>query len=152
MEYSGHNRRNDKPGERRVAEEQRRKDDRGVCPLHDLIQKETDDHRDLVCGKIAQKADTSELRGIFKLVSVLVGICCLVVGGGFYWLRSDLDTGFSTVHRRITETQTKIDQNSKDRIESDSIQIQQATKLIGQMETINWRLGQLEETKSQLKN
>jgi hypothetical protein len=136
--------------ERRVAEEQRRKDDRGVCPLHDLIQKETDDHRDLVCGKIAQKADNSELRGLFKLVSVLVGICCLVVGGGFYWLRSDIDTGFSTVHRRITETQIKIDQNAKERIENDNIQIQQASKLIGQMETINWRLSQLEEANKQI--
>lgn len=138
--------------ERRTADEPRRKDDRHVCPLHDLIQTETDDHRKLVCDKIAKKADGTEVRGLSKLIAILVSICCIVIAGQAIWLRSDsaklddkIDNGFATIHRRITETNKSIEDHAKIRSENDNQQMQKLADIQGQLGTMTWRLTQIED-------
>ena len=137
--------------ERRNADEPRRKDDRHVCPLHDLVQSETADHRKLVCDKIALKADGSEVKGLTKLITILVSICCIIIAGQAIWLRADsqkldekIDNGFATIHRRITETNKSIEENAKFRVENDTAQMQQLSAIQGQLGTINWRLTEIE--------
>jgi hypothetical protein len=139
--------------ERRIADEPRRKDDRHVCPLHDILQEDTEKHRDMVCKKIASKADGSEVKGLAKLIMILVSICCIVIAGQAIWLRSDsakldvkLEHGFSTIHRRISETVNKIEDNNKIRIENDSAQTRQLSEIQGQLGTITWRLTQIEKS------
>ena len=144
--------------ERRKADEPRRKDDRHVCPLHDLVQSETADHRKIVCDKIAMKADGSEVRGLTKLITILVSICCIIIAGQAIWLRSDsekldkkIDEGFSTIHRRITDTNKSIEEHANVRVENDAAQMQQLSAIQGQLGTINWRLTDI-ETKQKIGN
>lgn len=153
------------------------------CHEHHIIQETTREHRAQVCLKLkglkadtenditeikqtmAQKATQDEIKGLAKLISVLVGICCLVMAGMGGWLlmgmrdvktdaiaavhstNEKLDSGFSTMHRRITETQSKIDANAEVRIANDTEQIRQLEKINGEIKTFNWRLEALEKSR-----
>ena len=143
--------------ERRTAEEPRRKDDRHVCPVHDLIQNDTADHRDMVCKKIAAKADGSEVRGLARLIVLLVSICCIVIAGQAIWLRADsekldkkIDDGFTTIHRRITDTTRSIDEHAKIRIDGDTAQMRQLADIQGQLGVMSWRLTQIEDANKKI--
>ena len=139
--WDGHN-------DRRINE--RRKDwPCGVCAEHEIIQNGTKEHRSIVCAKIAEvkdtvrnKADIKDLRGAMKTIAILVGICIAVVAGQAVWLKSDIAHIGNIVQRvnvRITET-------VNDRISMDIKQTQQLGAIEGQLSTINWRIGQLEES------
>jgi hypothetical protein len=130
----------------------------GECAVHDLIQDETKEHRETVCSKISNlksdylrdidevksqmngKASHSDVRGLMKLVSVLVAICCLIVAGQAIWLKSDISGITSSIQRlniRITET-------VNDRVKTDMEQSAKLETIDGKLGTINWRLTELE--------
>ena len=142
--------------ERRIADEPRRSIDRHVCPLHDLLQTETKEHRKIVCDKIAAKADGKELRGLKSLITILVTITCLVVAGQAVWLLNGINSvktdalaavnktdhaieqGFSTLHRRVSEQTAAREAN-------DAEQSKQLNAIQSQISVITWRLGQIED-------
>jgi len=100
---------------------------------------------------LAAKADNKDLRGLLKLVSFLVTVCILAIGGQSLWLRDDagkleskITDGFKTIHGRISETQKKVDTNMEARIASDFAQTKSLTSIEGQLGNINWRLGEIE--------
>jgi hypothetical protein len=132
--------------ERRIKE--RRADwCNGVCSQHEVIQNGTKEHRQIVCAKIAEvkvdmekKANHSDLRGLMRLISILITICCLIIAGQAIWLKSDISGVTSSIQRlnvRITET-------VNDRVASDVLQLQKLGTIEGQLSTINWRLTELE--------
>ena len=56
---------------------------------------------------IEQKATTSDLKGIMRLIGVLITILIVVVGGAMAWLKSDLGTVTTSIQRlnvRVTES------------------------------------------------
>lgn len=81
---------------------------------------ETKSYRSLTCQKLTEiktliekKADKeiveAKTSGIIKLLTVLVGICCIIVAGQAIWLKSDIGeikTETKTIHKRISETDT----------------------------------------------
>lgn len=129
--------------------------------------KDATEHRTLVCGKIAKletehnsemtelkrdmkekasvldvekKANQSDLKGMVKLVSVLIIICSAIVAGQAVWLKSDLSGVSASIQRlniRITET-------VNDRVASDIQQLQKLSSIEGQLHTIDWRITQIE--------
>ena len=141
------------------------------CGDHVVIQESTREHRAIVCGKItslkqdsekdlaslreyhdadledikveiAKKADGKDLRGMLKLVSILIGICCAVVAGQAVWLKSDIGTVTAAIQRlniRVTE-------GANDRMVTDIEQTKKLESISGQLGTITWRLTELEET------
>jgi hypothetical protein len=132
------------------------------CPMHDLIQEETKEHRDLVCKKIAGKADVGQVKNILYIVSALITICCLVVAGQAVWLKSDMkdirveaieavkrtdakiESGFGTLHRRITE-------GSEIRAKNDEEQTQKLNDIKSTMSVVEYRLTQIEADKQKKK-
>ena len=138
----------------RVAKEPRRQEDRKTCPVHDLIQSATSEHRASILKQLGLKADTAvvdtHLRSVSKTIGILITVGCLTVAGimgtAFVWLRSDRERsesmmmdGISAIHHRITE-------NANERIRVDSEQTRTLEQVQGTLGTINWRLSQIEET------
>jgi chromosome segregation ATPase len=107
----------------------RRADDKAKCPWCDLRwdaqedkwenhHEETTAWRTKVCREVGEikdivktKADKEIVQektaGIMKTLTILVGICCLIVAGQALWLKADIKeikSETQTIHRRITET------------------------------------------------
>jgi hypothetical protein len=148
------------------------------CSEHFIIQEATKDHRVTVCGKIAnlkidsekdlaalkahhdkdlnevktdmdKKADKSDIRGMIRLVSVLVAICCAIVAGQAIWLKSDISKVSSEVAAiapSIQRVNVRISESMNDRIKTDFEQTQKLESIAGQIGTVNWRLTQIEES------
>jgi hypothetical protein len=68
------------------------------------------------------KANSSDLRGLMKFMSVMVGICCIVIAGQALWLKSDIS--------HITDTFVE--------------QIKKLSSIEGDIGKINLRLTQIE--------
>ena len=128
------------------------------CGDHHTIQDNTKEHRAIVCNKISdikinhemdlkelktmieQKATTSDLKGIMRLIGVLITILIVVVGGAMAWLKSDLGVVTTSIQRlnvRVTESMN-------DRIATDMEQTRALETITGQLGTINWRLTEIE--------
>ena len=140
------------------------------CGDHVVIQESTKEHRAIVCGKItslkqdsekdlaslkeyhdadledikleiAKKADQKDLRGMIKMVSILIVICCAIVAGQAVWLKADIGTVTSSIQRlniRLTEA-------TNDRIATDINQTQKLEAISGQINVVSWRLSAIED-------
>jgi hypothetical protein len=133
------------------------------CPVHDIIQNETKEHREMVCGKIAKKADVSQVRSILWMVSVLITICCLVVAGGLAWLKIDMASIKQDAIHAVRETDIKIEKGFREtkettgnlhrriseytaiREEGERAQTKELEEIKGELKGFNWRMLQLEE-------
>ena len=139
------------------------------CGEHHEIQLNTRDHRAIVCGKITEikvsheadlnelksdrksdmkelklmldnKANNSDLKGIMRLIGLLISILIVVVGGAVAWLKTDMGVMVSSVQRlnvRVTESMN-------DRIATDIEQTKSLETITGQLNVINWRLTEIE--------
>lgn len=119
----------------------RREYDRCVCALHDLLQDETKDHRKMILDQIKEKANSSDLRGLTKLVAILITICCIVVAGQAVWLRTDISSLANSTHRlnvRLTEA-------TDERVRIDIEQTKVLEHISGQLGTVDWRLTEIEK-------
>jgi hypothetical protein len=126
-----------------------------VCPVHFQDKAETEKHREMVCKKIAGKADVGQVKNILYIVSTLITICCLVVAGQAIWLKSDIhdvkveavkavektdskiDAGIQTIHGRISE-------NNDIRVKNDEEQTYKLNEIRNTMNVIDYRLTQIE--------
>ena len=129
-----------------------------VCPVHFQDREETKEHREMVCKKIAGKADVGQVKSVLYVVSILITICCLVVAGQAWWLKSDIhdvkveavkavektdlkiDTGFQTIHRRISE-------NNDIRVKNDEEQTYKLNEIKNTLNVVEYRLTQIEADK-----
>lgn len=133
------------------------------CPVHDVIQNETKEHREMVCGKIAKKADVSQVKSILWIVSVLITICCLVVAGGLAWLKVDMAHIKQDAIQAVKETDIKIEKGFREtkdttgnlhrriseyaaiREEGQKAQTKELEEIKGELKGFNWRMLQLED-------
>lgn len=91
--------------------------------------------------EVEKKASNSDLKGMVRLVSVLIILCSTIVAGQAIWLKSDISGMVASIQRlniRITET-------VNDRIASDVQQLQKLGTIEGEIKTIGWRMTQLED-------
>ena len=87
-----------------------------VCPVHFQDREETKAHREMVCGKIKDKADASDVRELQDAIKGLVprwviGIFSIAIIASFGFISSRIEKGqdeikssLTTIHRRISET------------------------------------------------
>ena len=120
----------------------------GVCAEHDVIQNGTKEHREIVCGKIAevkksmeQKADNKDLKGAMKVITILVGVCIAVVAGQAVWLKTDIMNVGSMVQR----VNVRITEKENDRVTTEIARTQQLGEIQGELKNINWRITKIEE-------
>jgi hypothetical protein len=86
------------------------------------------------------KANIADLKGLMKFMSVMLGVCCLVIAGQALWLKSDIsaiNSSIQGVHRRITET-------VNDSITRDEKQAGKLSVIENDISKITWRLDHLE--------
>jgi hypothetical protein len=142
--------------DQRVASRQRRREDREVCPLHDLIQSGTKEHRESILKQLGLKADKeiveTHLKSVTRTIGILITVGCLVIGAimgtAFLWIRSDMDksdnlmlSSMATIHRRITE-------NANVRVNNDDLQMEKLNKIENRLDTAIYRLEQMERVHS----
>jgi hypothetical protein len=135
------------------------------CPDHHEIQRNTKEHRTIVCGKIKTvKEDTEkdlaalksyhdkdvedlklgingDLRGMLRFVSVLMTIAVLVIGGQALWLRSDI----SDVGSKIQRLNQRVTESVDSRITTDLEQTRLIENIAGEIKMVSYRMGVLEE-------
>jgi hypothetical protein len=148
------------------------------CGDHDLIQDTTKEHRVLVCSKISnlkediekdiselkshidrdmettrlgieKKADGKDLRGMIKMVSILIVICCAIVAGQAVWLKNDI----GVVSTAIQRLNIRVTESTNDRMKTDFEQSQKLESISGQINVVSWRLSAIEDShKTEVKN
>jgi hypothetical protein len=175
-DWDGHERRIPLPDGR----EGRRPADKH-CSEHFIIQEATKDHRVTVCGKIsnlkndserdlanlkeyhdkdleeikldiAKKADFKDLKGMLKLVSILIVICCAIVAGQAVWLKTDstsnrdmLKHEIDNVANSVQRLNIRVTTSTAERMATDMEQTKALGEIAGELKTTNWRLTQIEE-------
>jgi hypothetical protein len=128
--------------ELRKGRGRRREDQCALCEtLWGHHDKDAAEHREMVCNKIKTKADAKELRGVIRLVAILVTITCVVVAGQAVWLRQDI----SRVDYRIERVHQRVSDNITDRERSDFEQNRQLSTINTSIQTLSIRISGLEE-------
>lgn len=163
--------------DKRIAIEPRREEDRELrklkCPVHDLIQDEAKEHREMVCRKIGKKADEAELKNVVKtmalvgkIIAILLPLCVVGLAGAFAWIKSDLgtikteaiaavkttdnkiDEGFKTLHRRISENADIRESNDKEQIKQMTDQTKQLEDIKSSLKLLDYRMIKIEDHKN----
>jgi len=142
----------DIPYEQRTATRQRREEDRGKCPVHDLLQAATSEHRANILRQLGLKADKevvdTHLKSVTRTIGILITVGCLLVAGimgtTLTWLRHDIEISDAKMVSAISSIHQRITTNADVRTDNDTKQTIELQKIANKLDTLDSRLGAME--------